>query len=110
MRERTRALRVLHILGRLERGGAEMRAVELAEYFPADRVRSDFEVLTGLDGALDQRVRDAGGEVIKCRLGVRFGPAFYQLLTTRRYDVVHSHVHYSSGVMLAIARAAGVPV
>jgi hypothetical protein len=61
------------------------------------------------DGALD-RVRDAGGEVIKCRLGARFGPAFYQLLRKRRYDVVHSHVHYSSGVMLAIARAAGVPV
>lgn len=110
MREPTRALRVLHILGRLERGGAEMRAVELAEYFPADRVRSDFVVLTGLDGALDQRVRDAGGEVFKCRLGARFGPAFYQLLNKRRYDVVHSHVHYSSGVMLAIARAAGVPV
>jgi glycosyltransferase involved in cell wall biosynthesis len=107
--ESVSALRVLHIFGRLERGGAEMRAVELAEYFPSDRVQSDFVALTGLDGALDQRVRDAGGEVIKCRLDARFALAFYRLLKKRRYDVVHSHVHYASGAILAIARAAGVP-
>jgi glycosyltransferase involved in cell wall biosynthesis len=85
-----------------------MRAIELAEYFPPERVRSDFVALTGLDGALDERVRDAGGEVIKCRLDRHFPLAFYRLLDERRYDIVHSHVHYSSGAILAIARAAGV--
>jgi glycosyltransferase involved in cell wall biosynthesis len=109
MTRRTRPLRVLHVFGRLERGGAEMRAVELAEYFPGDRVHSDFVALTGLDGALDERVRQAGGEVIKCRLDARFVMAFYRLLKKRRYDVVHSHVHYASGFILALARAAGVP-
>ena len=108
MTTRTRPLRVLHVFGRLERGGAEMRAVELAEYFPGDRVHSDFVALTGLDGALDERVRQAGGEVFKCRLDARFAVAFYRLLRKRRYDVVHSHVHYSSGFILALARAAGV--
>jgi O-antigen/teichoic acid export membrane protein/glycosyltransferase involved in cell wall biosynthesis len=100
---------VLHVFGVLDRGGAEMRAVELAEYFPRDRVRSDFVVLTGRDGALDTRVEAAGGQVIKCRLDARFPLAFYRLLRARRYDVVHSHVHYFSGVVLALARAAGVP-
>lgn len=104
-----RGLRVLHVLGRLERGGAELRTVELAEYFPPDRVRSDFLVLTGRDGALDGRVTAAGGRVIKCRLDARFPLAFHQLLRERRYDVVHSHVHYFSGVVLALARAAGIP-
>ena len=46
--------------------------MELAEYFPGDRVHSDFVALTGLDGALDERVRQAGGEVFKCRLDARF--------------------------------------
>jgi glycosyltransferase involved in cell wall biosynthesis len=103
------ALDVLHVLGRLERGGAELRAVELAEYFPRERVRSDFLVLTGREGALDDRVTAAGGRVIKCRLDARFPLAFYRLLRERRYHVVHSHVHYFSGVVLALARAAGVP-
>lgn len=101
-------LRVLNVFGRLERGGAELRSVELAEAFPPERVRSDFLVLTGLDGVLDQRVRDAGGEVIKCPLTIHFPRAFYRLLRARRYDVVHSHVHYFSGVILSLARLAGI--
>ena len=50
-------LRVLNVFGQLERGGAELRAVELAEAFPPDHVRSDFLVLSGLDGVLDDRVQ-----------------------------------------------------
>jgi glycosyltransferase involved in cell wall biosynthesis len=103
------ALRVLHILGRLERGGAELRTVELAEAFPPDLIRSDVLVLTGLGGVLDDRIKRAGGDVIKCRLGARFPRTFYRLLRERRYDVVHSHVHYFSGVILALAKLAGVP-
>ena len=101
-------LRVLHVFGRLIRGGAELRTVELAESFEGERVRSDFLVLTGLDGTLDERVRAAGGDVIKCRLDARFPMSFYRLLKGRRYDIVHSHVHYFSGVVLAVARLAGI--
>jgi glycosyltransferase involved in cell wall biosynthesis len=104
-----RMLRVLHVFGRLLRGGAELRTIELAESFHGERVRSDFLVLSGLDGPLDGRVRAAGGEVIKCRLDARFPPRLYRLLRERQYDIVHSHVHYFSGVILAIARLAGTP-
>src|SRR6185295_19211822 len=76
----TPPLKVLNVLGRLERAGAELRAVELAEAFAPDRVRSDFVVLTGLEGALDPRVTAAGGRVIKCRLDVGFPLAFMRLL------------------------------
>jgi glycosyltransferase involved in cell wall biosynthesis len=99
-------LRVLHVVGRLMRGGAELRTIELAESFSGRRVRSDFLVLSGLDGPLDDRVRAAGGDVIKCALDARFPFRFSRLLRQRRYDVVHSHVHYFSGVILAIARLA----
>src|SRR5689334_20236801 len=94
------SLLVLNVFGQLVRGGAELRAVELAEAVQRDHVRSDFLVLTGLDGVLDDRVRAVGGEVIKCPLNGRFPRAFYRLLRTRRYDVVHSHVHYFSGITL----------
>jgi glycosyltransferase involved in cell wall biosynthesis len=101
-------VKVLNVFGRLERGGAELRAIELAEALSPSRVRSDFVVLSGADGVLDDRVRAAGGEVIKCALDRVFPAKFYALLRRRRYDVVHSHVHYFSGVILAIARASGV--
>jgi glycosyltransferase involved in cell wall biosynthesis len=95
-------------LGQLERGGAELRTIELAEVCQADRVQSDFVVLSGRDGVLDARVRAAGGAVIKCALSPAFPVKFCALVRRGRYDVVHSHVHYFSGVILAIARIAGV--
>jgi hypothetical protein len=101
-------LRVLNVFGQMERGGAELRAVELAEAFRPDQVRSDFLVLSGLDGVLDDRVRAAGGDVVKCALSPSFMWKFYRLLRQRRYDVVHSHVHYFSGVILSLARIAGI--
>jgi glycosyltransferase involved in cell wall biosynthesis len=104
-----RTLRVLHVFGRMARGGAELRTVELAESFHGERVRSDFLVLSGLDGPLDARVRNAGGHVVKCRLDLVFPWRLYWLLRAQQYDVVHSHVHYFSGVILAIARLAGAP-
>jgi glycosyltransferase involved in cell wall biosynthesis len=109
MTTRPGPLRVLHVFGRLERGGAELRTVELAEAFRDDCVRSDFLVLSGLDGVLDDRVERLGGRVIKCRLDARFPRRFYRLLRADGYDVVHSHVHYFSGAILALARLAGVP-
>src|SRR5262245_2974526 len=105
----TRSLRVLHVFGRMARGGAELRTLELAESFDGEQVRSDFLVLSGLDGPLDARIRAAGGEVIKCRIDAGFPLRVYRLLRERRYDVVHSHVHYFSGVILALARLAGTP-
>jgi len=108
MTVRREPLTVLNVFGQLERGGAELRAIELAEAFVPDRVKSDFAVLSGHDGILDDRVRAAGGEVIKCALDARFVPRFQTLLRRRRYDVVHSHVHFFSGVILTLARMAGV--
>jgi glycosyltransferase involved in cell wall biosynthesis len=104
-----RRLRVLHVFGRLMRGGAELRTIELTESFGGHRVQSDFLVLSGLDGPLDERVRAIGGEVIKCPLGPLFPLHLYRLLRSQQYDVVHSHVHYFSGVILAIALLAGIP-
>ena len=107
MTNRPDGLRVLNVFGQMERGGAELRAVELAEAF-AKVIRSDFLVLTGLDGVLDDRVRAAGGDVLKCKLDPSFPWKFCRLLRQKRYDVVHSHVHYFSGVILSLARLAGV--
>jgi len=101
-------LRVLNVFGQLERGGAELRTIELAESFARERVCFDFAVLTGKDGVLDDRARAAGGEVIKCGLDVQFPARFCALLRRRRYDVVHSHVHFFSGVILTLARLCGV--
>jgi len=99
--------RVLHVLGRMDRGGAELRTLEVMRAL-AGRHRCDVCVLSGLPGELDDAVRELGGAVHPIGLGPRFAPRFFNLLRRERYDVVHSHVHYVSGFMLMLARAAGV--
>lgn len=72
-------------------------------------VRQEFATLSGEPGTLDDEIRELGGEVHPCRLDAGFGPRFVRLLRERHIDIVHSHVFLTSGLMLALALAAGVP-
>lgn len=101
--------RVLHIFGQMQRGGAEMRTVELMRTLDPAQVRLDFCVLSGVEGQLDAEIRGLGGEVHGVALDFAFPLRFMSLLRTHRYDAVHAHVHHSSGAILALAARAGTP-
>jgi glycosyltransferase involved in cell wall biosynthesis len=103
-------LKVLHVLGRMEPGGAEIRLLELIDRLSAREFRVDVCALSGLEGSLDDRVRASGGDVIPLKLDASFPGRFIRLLKQQRYDVVHSNVLLTSGFILALAAAAGVPI
>lgn len=102
--------KVLHIFGRMTRGGAETRTVELMRHVDRDRFRLHFCALSGLPGDLDDEIRSLGGEVHLLPLGAAFAWKFRRLLRCGRYDAVHSHVHYPSGYFLRLAAKVGTPV
>ncbi len=107
----SKPIAILHIHGRMGRGGAEMRTVELLRNIDRRRYRFDFCALSGLNGELDAEIRDLDGEVHPLRAGRRdFARRFEHLLRRGRYDVVHSHLHYHSGYLLRLAARCGVPV
>jgi len=106
----TEPINILHLFGRMDRGGAEMRTLELMRHVDRDRFRFSFCALSGESGDLDGEIRSLGGEVHMLRLGVIFGGKFRRLLRERRFDVVHSHVHYPSGYLLRLAAKEAVPV
>lgn len=108
MIEPARPIRVLHVFGAMNRGGAEMRTLELMRAVDRTRVAMEFCALLGAAGSLDGEIVALGGAVHACKLDVGFAPRFVRLIRDRRIDVVHSHVHLSSGFILAVARAAGV--
>jgi glycosyltransferase involved in cell wall biosynthesis len=101
---------VLHVFGRMQRGGAELRTLDVMRAMGRDRARFHFCALTGLPGELDDEIRRLGGEVHLVRLGPAFLVRFLRLLHRLRPKVVHSHVFLFSGVVLALARAVAVPV
>jgi glycosyltransferase involved in cell wall biosynthesis len=86
-----------------------MRTLELFRILDRSLYVFEFCALSGRSGELDDQIAALGGTVHPMRLGIVFPWAFLRLLRQRRYDVVHSHVHFFSGVILVLAALAGVP-
>ena len=102
-------IRILHVFGVMDRGGAEMRTVELMRGMGAhSRFHQEFCTLESRAGVLDGLIRGLGGEVHPCPVGPGFPARFRALVRARRIEVVHSHVHLASGMVMALAAAAGV--
>lgn len=106
--------RVLHVLGSLNRGGAETWLLHLLRNAPPAMWRPEFLLHRTKPGAYDDEMRALGAVLHYCpqphRL-VHYTRELRQLLRSYGpYDVVHSHVHLFSGVVLRAAHEEGVPV
>lgn len=101
-------MRVLHIFGAMNRGGAELRTISLMPAMTEQRVQFDFCVLSGNQGVMDETVSELGGSIHYIKLSWRFVWQFFLMLRREKYDVVHSHVAFVSGFILLMARLAGI--
>ncbi|HYD16512.1 MAG TPA: glycosyltransferase family 1 protein [Candidatus Nanoarchaeia archaeon] len=106
-------IRVLHVLGGLNRGGAETWLVQVMRSIDRSQYQFDFLVHSSEEGAYDNEVRELGGRIIPC-LGYRnpmlYARNFLRVLRTHGpFDVVHSHVHHFSGLVMLLAKLGGVP-
>jgi len=110
----TSSIAVLHIFGRLNHGGAELRTIEALEYLKSQGrlEQQDVVVLSGLPGDLDSRWTAAGGRIHYVPLVAqpwRLGQ-MYRLIRHLNPSVLHSHVALFSGVLVALARLARIPI
>jgi glycosyltransferase involved in cell wall biosynthesis len=103
-----RVVKVLYVLGRMNRGGAELRTLELMRSMDRKRYRFEVCCLSGLPGDLDGEVRSLGGTVHLMPLNARFPSRFGSLLREGNFQTVHSYVHWFSGYILRLAAQAGV--
>ncbi len=104
------AVRVLHVLGALERGGVETWLMDLASRLDGSSWRFDFCTLAREPGRYTARVEALGARVWSCPRGPGFAARLRRILREGRYAIVHSHVHHFSAAVLAVAQAAGTPV
>ena len=104
------ALKVLHIFGAMNRGGAEMRTVSLMEKMNEHHIQFNYCVLSGEKGVLDDDIRRLGGQIHYCKLGPLFVFRFLILLRSQQFDAVHSHVAFVSGFMLLLTKIAGIKI
>lgn len=107
-----RAARVAHVIGWLDRGGAETVSLDLCRAVPPTEVEQIFITLNGREGSLAAEFRVSGARVEQCPVAPlrTFGTRLWRRLRELRPDAVVSHVSLTSAVILLVARFAGVPV
>ena len=101
---------MLHFFRRMDRGGAELRTVDILRRIDRERYRLDFCTHSAVPGDLDDEIRSLGSEVYPCPLGPSFHFRFPALLLKHNFDVVHAHTFYFSGYILKLAARAKAPV
>ncbi|MGQ9769476.1 MAG: glycosyltransferase [Thermogutta sp.] len=104
---------VLHLAGRLNRGGIETWLLRVLQAAKGTDLKMDVLVVTDLPGELDDAVRETGARVLVTNRPLNPLGQLYDLRKIHRslgpYTIVHSHVQ-PGGIQLRIARSCGIPV
>ena len=112
--ESTRRIRVLHIVGGMNRGGVETWLMHVLRHIDRERFQMDFMVHTAKPCSYDNEVRALGGRILPClhpNRPWRYARNFRRIVAAYGpYDIVHSHVHHYSGYTLRLAQRAGIPI
>lgn len=109
-------IRILHVLGNTQLGGAESRIMDLYRHLDRGRVQFDFLVHTDQEGYYDQEIHALGGRIFRVprfRLYNFFTykkalNAFFQ--KNHEFRAVQGHMTSTAAIYLPIAKKAGVPI
>lgn len=109
-------IRVLHVLGNTQLGGAESRVMDLYRHMDRERVRFDFLVHTEKEGHFDKEIKELGGRIFcvpRFRLYNYFSyrkavKKFFE--DHREFQAVQGHITSTAAIYLPIAKKAGIPV
>lgn len=111
-----RPIKVLHVVGSLNRGGIETWLRQAIAHLPRERYQCDFCTYRLSRGAYATELEQCGCELYSIPLGsnpaaiLRFAKRFRRLLRERHYDVVHCHGLLLVGFILFLARMENTPV
>ena len=107
-------MKVLHIVGSMDRGGVETWLMNVLRHIDRERLHMDFLVHTTKPGIFDQEIRALGSKVIPCLSPSQprqYAHNFKRIVQQEgHYDIAHSHVHYFSGYIMRLAHQNGIPV
>jgi glycosyltransferase involved in cell wall biosynthesis len=108
------SIRILHVVGGMNRAGTETWLMHILRNIDRDRFQIDFLVHTDQPCSYDDEVRSLGSQIIPCLSSSKpwlYARNFKRILDEKGpYDIVHSNVHHFSGYVLWLAKQAGVPI
>lgn len=109
--------RVLHVVGAMDRGGAESMIMSLYREIDKSMFQFDFLEFTSGESDFTAEIEKLGGRIFKCQWSqnpARFRKTQSTLAKLMAKEgpfvVVHSHTLFASGAVLTAAKAAGVAI
>lgn len=107
-------IRVVHVLGRLDRGGAESMIMNLYRRIDKSKVQFDFILHTEEECSFNDEVRAMGGRIYSVpsyslKNAFKYKRSFKELFINHpEWKVLHSHVRSSASLYLPIATKQGM--
>lgn len=110
----TEPIRVLHVIGVMNRGGAETMIMNLYRNIDRTRVQFDFVQNEGGPAAYDEEILSLGGRIYRCpRYRGKNHFAYTKWWNTffaehkGEYPIVHGHIGSTAAIYLSIAKQHG---
>ena len=108
-------IRVLHVIGIMNRGGAETMIMNLYRNIDRNKVQFDFVENSSEPAAFDEEILSLGGKIYRCPhyngknhfAYVKWWNTFFQK-HPGEYPIVHGHLGSTAAIYLSIAKKYGV--
>ena len=106
--------RILQVVTYMGRGGIETMLMNYYRRMDREKIQFDFLVHRDFRADFDDEIEALGGRIYRVPAmnpaSGSYRKALADFFRTHPYRVVHCHLNYMSGVVLAAAKQAGVPV
>lgn len=104
-------IRVLHVIGIMNRGGAETMIMNLYRNIDRNNVQFDFVENEGNEAAFDAEIRQLGGRIYRCpryngKNHIAYCKWWNRFFDTHKneYAVIHGHLGSTAAIYLSIAK------
>ena len=106
-------IRILHVLGSLDRGGAETMIMNLYRNIDRSKVQFDFLIHTDRECDYNEEIRSIGGKIYSlkrfkgynlCQYIKQFKDFF---IKHPEYEIIHGHMRSTASIYLKIAKSMG---
>lgn len=106
--------KVLIITAGVDIGGLEIFAVNISRFAPLEEFTFDYLVFEGNTQDLAPRITERGNRIFTVR-SPHYGYSEYikclgKLIDENKYDVIHSHTQFNSGLNMLVAKRHHVPI
>lgn len=109
-------IRILHVWGNTQLGGAESRVMDLYRHMDRSRVQFDFLVHTNEEGHFDREIEELGGRIFRVPRFKLYNYFAYKRAVrdffkkNHDFKAVQGHITSTASIYLPIAKKAGIPI